>query len=56
MPDNDVMTDGGGLGGAAVRELTARMVQEPDRFPDHGASGPDLPCDENVRRRFFGED
>jgi menaquinone-9 beta-reductase len=32
------------------------IMKEPDRFPDHGFSGPDLPCDESVRRRFFGED
>jgi len=32
------------------------IMKEPDRFPDHGASGPDLPYDDNVRRRFFGED
>ena len=32
------------------------IVQEPDRFPDHGFSGPDLPCDDGVRRRFFGEE
>jgi len=32
------------------------IMQEPDRFPDHGASGPDLPCDDRVRRRFFGEE
>lgn len=32
------------------------MAQEPDRSPDHFLSGPDLPCDENVRRRFFAED
>ncbi len=31
------------------------LAAEPDRFPDHGASGPDLPCDEQVRKRFFGE-
>jgi len=32
------------------------LLQEPDRFPDHGASGPDLPSDDRVRRRFFGEE
>jgi menaquinone-9 beta-reductase len=32
------------------------IMQEPDRFPDHGFSGPDLPCDDSVRRRFFGEE
>jgi 2-polyprenyl-6-methoxyphenol hydroxylase-like FAD-dependent oxidoreductase len=31
------------------------IAQEPDRMPDHLFSGPDVPCDESVRRRFFGE-
>jgi 2-polyprenyl-6-methoxyphenol hydroxylase-like FAD-dependent oxidoreductase len=31
------------------------ILLEPDRFPDHAFSGPDLPADEQVRRRFFGE-
>jgi 2-polyprenyl-6-methoxyphenol hydroxylase-like FAD-dependent oxidoreductase len=33
-----------------------RITQEPDRFPDHGVSGPELPCNDHVRRRFFGEE
>ncbi len=32
------------------------IAAEPDRVPDHIFSGPDLPCDESVRKRFFGED
>jgi 2-polyprenyl-6-methoxyphenol hydroxylase-like FAD-dependent oxidoreductase len=31
------------------------LVQEPDRFPDHIISGPELPDDDAVRRRLFGE-
>jgi len=31
------------------------LVSEPDRMPDHVFSGLDLPCDEMVRRRLFGE-
>jgi 2-polyprenyl-6-methoxyphenol hydroxylase-like FAD-dependent oxidoreductase len=31
------------------------LAAEPDRVPDHGFSGLDLPCDEQVRRRFFGD-
>jgi len=31
------------------------LAAEPDRVPDHGFSGLDLPCDEQVRKRFFGE-
>jgi 2-polyprenyl-6-methoxyphenol hydroxylase-like FAD-dependent oxidoreductase len=33
-----------------------RLSSEPDRMPDHNFSGPDLPCDDHVRRRFFGDD
>ncbi len=40
---------------ARVRALP-RLFAEPERGLDHGFSGPDLPCDENVRKRFFGED
>jgi len=32
------------------------LIGEPERIPDHGFSGPDLPCDERVRKRFFGEE
>lgn len=32
------------------------IAQDPTRAPDHVASGPDLPADETVRRRFFGEE
>jgi hypothetical protein len=46
--------------GAEADERRARafplIAKQPDRFPDHGVSGPDLPCDDTVRRRFFGED
>jgi 2-polyprenyl-6-methoxyphenol hydroxylase-like FAD-dependent oxidoreductase len=41
-------------------ELRARamplIAADPTRVPDHGFSGPDLPFDETVRRRFFGEE
>jgi 2-polyprenyl-6-methoxyphenol hydroxylase-like FAD-dependent oxidoreductase len=33
-----------------------KIAADPTRVPGHGASGPDLPYDESVRRRFFGED
>jgi 2-polyprenyl-6-methoxyphenol hydroxylase-like FAD-dependent oxidoreductase len=33
-----------------------KIAADPTRIPDHHASGPDLPYDESVRRRFFGED
>jgi menaquinone-9 beta-reductase len=39
-----------------LRERAFPMfAAEPDRVPDHGFSGLDLPSDEQVRKRFFGE-
>lgn len=32
------------------------IAQDPTRVPDHVASGPELPANETVRRRFFGEE
>lgn len=32
------------------------IAQDPARVPDHLACGPDLPLDETLRQRFFGED
>jgi len=32
------------------------IAQDGSRVPDHIFSGPDLPLDESVRRRFFGEE
>ena len=32
------------------------IAEDETRVPDHPFSGPDLPADETVRRRFFGED
>ena len=32
------------------------LATQPDRAPDLFASGPDLPCDDRVGRRFFGEE
>ena len=31
------------------------IMADPSRVPDHLVSGPDLPADEDVRKRFFGE-
>jgi 2-polyprenyl-6-methoxyphenol hydroxylase-like FAD-dependent oxidoreductase len=45
-----------GFGADQRRERALPLLAaEPDRFPDHFFSGPELPCDENVRKRFFGE-
>jgi len=32
------------------------LAQDGTRMPDHLVSGPDLPLDETIRRRFFGEE
>jgi hypothetical protein len=46
--------------GAAAEQRRERAIpllqSEPDRFPDHFFSGPELPSDETIRRRFFGEE
>jgi menaquinone-9 beta-reductase len=34
----------------------ALIAQDPSRQPDSLFSGPDLPADEEVRKRFFAED
>jgi 2-polyprenyl-6-methoxyphenol hydroxylase-like FAD-dependent oxidoreductase len=40
----------------ARRDRALRLIAEDlTRFPDHIYSGPDLPADEQVRRRLFGE-
>jgi 2-polyprenyl-6-methoxyphenol hydroxylase-like FAD-dependent oxidoreductase len=43
---------------AAARRARALplIAQDTTRVPDHMFSGPDLPVDETVRRRFFGEE
>lgn len=41
---------------AALRTRTMPLIAEdPTRVPDHILSGPDLPLNEQVRARFFGE-
>ena len=41
---------------AALRAKTMPLIAEdPTRVPDHIMSGPELPLDEQVRARFFGE-
>jgi 2-polyprenyl-6-methoxyphenol hydroxylase-like FAD-dependent oxidoreductase len=46
--------------GSEADALRARalplIASDPQRVPDHLFSGPDLPLDDGVRRRFFGED
>jgi 2-polyprenyl-6-methoxyphenol hydroxylase-like FAD-dependent oxidoreductase len=41
---------------ALIRQKALPLIAEdPTRVPDHLLSGPDLPVDESVRARFFGE-
>lgn len=32
------------------------LAEDPSRIPDHLTSGPDLPSDQGVRLRYFGEE
>jgi 2-polyprenyl-6-methoxyphenol hydroxylase-like FAD-dependent oxidoreductase len=42
--------------GALLRaEAMPRIAEDPSRVPDHLFSGPDLPLNNDVRARFFGE-
>ena len=46
-----------GLEAEAIRAKALPLIsQDETRAPDHIYSGPDLPADETVRRRFFGEE
>jgi 2-polyprenyl-6-methoxyphenol hydroxylase-like FAD-dependent oxidoreductase len=46
----------GPVGEARRARMFPLIAQDPTRVPDHLTSGPDLPADETVRRRFFGEE
>jgi hypothetical protein len=46
----------GPAGEARRARMFPLIAQDPTRVPDHLTSGPDLPADETVRRRFFGEE
>jgi 2-polyprenyl-6-methoxyphenol hydroxylase-like FAD-dependent oxidoreductase len=46
----------GPIGEARRARAFPLLAQDPTRAPDHILSGPDLPLDETVRRRFFGEE
>ncbi len=48
--------DRGDQAGARRAKAIPLMMEDPSRFPDHLYSGPELPLDEGVRRRFFGEE
>ena len=55
-PTFDIVTVGGGLGGAALARAMAERGARVLVLPDIQFGGPDLPADDVVRRRFFAED
>ncbi len=64
----DLITIGGGLGSSALARSMAEhadarrtnalpsLAEGPSSAPDHLLSGPELPSDDSVRRKFFGEE
>ncbi|HLW71435.1 MAG TPA: NAD(P)/FAD-dependent oxidoreductase [Candidatus Binataceae bacterium] len=48
--------DRGELADARRAKALPRIMEDPTRVPDHLFSGPELPIDDAVRRRFFGEE
>jgi 2-polyprenyl-6-methoxyphenol hydroxylase-like FAD-dependent oxidoreductase len=53
---NQFFMDPGEHAQALRARALPRIAQDPTRVPDHVLCGPDLPADEAVRLRFFGED
>jgi menaquinone-9 beta-reductase len=53
---SDLFFDLGPEADARRARALPKLMSEPDRFPDHVLSGPELPSDENTRRRLYGED
>lgn len=52
----DIVTVEGGIAASALRaRAMPRIAEDPTRVPDHIFSGPELPLNEQVRARFFGE-
>jgi menaquinone-9 beta-reductase len=41
---------------AARGQALPLILEDPSRIPDHIFSGPELPCNEQIRRRLFGEE
>lgn len=52
----DLFLRGGPEADARRARALPLMAEDPTRLPDHPFSGPDLPWNAEVRRRFFGED
>ena len=51
-----LMQDPGPESSALRQKAMPKIVEDGTRVPDHVLSGPDLPADDGVRARFFGED
>lgn len=51
-----VFYEQGSLGNERRAKVLPLFMQDPTRVPDHIFSGPELPVNETVRRRFFGEE
>ncbi len=52
----DVFYDTGPVAEARRARVFPLLAQDPSRMPDVLVSGPEVPLDETVRRRFFGEE
>lgn len=52
----DLFLEPGPEGEARRTRALPLIARDPTRVPDHAISGPDLPLNETVRRRFFGEE
>ena len=52
----EIFYAGGPQADARRAQALPLVAQDLTRVPDHIFSGPDLPADETVRRRFFGEE
>jgi hypothetical protein len=53
---NDVFLEQGSDAETRRARALPLLAQDPSRFLQHIFIGPDLPLDETVRRRFFGEE
>jgi 2-polyprenyl-6-methoxyphenol hydroxylase-like FAD-dependent oxidoreductase len=52
---NELLLTQGSEATARRERALSLMAEDPTRIPDHVMSGPDLPSDESIRQRFFGE-
>lgn len=52
----NIFQEQGSEADARRQRALPRLMEDVLRIPDHGFSGPEMPLDETVRRRFFGED